>query len=156
MVCRNLHSFASHASLATSPSSHHICFCTLPFSSSSSFLNFLFAKNSQIQHKFQNHHHQTPQSLNTLRATVTHPQHHVPPRFDTPGPRLVATLFASPAFVAVASSSRQDAVEIFLFASLNPKPLVLRDARVVGRVAAFTLDAAGRTHSLHRPHFTTV
>ena len=67
-------------------------------------------------------------------------------RFDSAGPRRISTFFAAPSFVAVGSSSRNDGFEVFLFAALNPKPLMLRDARAVGHVTAFTVDAAGREY----------
>ena len=104
---------------------------------------------------------------NTITSTTTNPAspmatshgyiwQHLPPycltrrRFDSPGPRLVSIFFAAPAFVAAASATRHDTIEIFLFASLNPKPLLLRDARARGRVTAFTVDAAGRKSLLFR------
>ena len=71
-------------------------------------------------------------------------------RFESPGPRLVSVFFAAPAFVASASITRHDTIEIFLFASLTPKPILLRDSRANGRVTAFAVDAAGRKILLYR------
>jgi hypothetical protein len=65
-------------------------------------------------------------------------------RFDSPGPRKITAIFAAPVFVAFGTSGRTEAIEIFMFASLNPKPLMLRDARANGRVSAMTMDTSER------------
>jgi hypothetical protein len=63
-------------------------------------------------------------------------------RFDSPGPRKITAIFAAPVFVAFGTIGRAEAIEIFMFASLNPKPLMLRDARANGRVSAMTMDTS--------------
>ena len=62
-----------------------------------------------------------------------------------PGIRHVSVFFAAAAFVAVSSTARKDAIEIFMFSSVKSKPIVLRDKRADGVVTAFAVDPSGRT-----------
>jgi hypothetical protein len=71
--------------------------------------------------------------------------HEFPLRLDVPGVRHVSVFFAAPAFIAVSSTSRKDAIEIFMFAAVNAKSLLLRDKRAEGVVTAFAIDPSGRT-----------
>jgi hypothetical protein len=64
-------------------------------------------------------------------------------RFDASTSSYITNLLATPAFLAVTSMSRSDTIELFLFPSLSPKPVLLRDARAKGIVTALAVDAGG-------------
>ncbi len=53
-------------------------------------------------------------------------------------------MLAAPTFIACASSLRASVFEIFLFPSLKPRAIVMRDEKMAGNVTALAVDGGGR------------